>query len=420
MIDVLMPRLSDSMEEGVIITWLVEEGAEISEGDELAEVETDKATMIFEADAGGLIHIVAAEGDSLPVGGLVAQLLDPGEEPPADAGRPEGSLSPSQPPAAAAAPPEGEEAKESGDVAKAPSADEPEDETGGRTKASPLARRLAAESGVELGTLQGSGPGGRIIKVDVERAAASADKTGSSRTAKATAPSGKGEVEVVEVNRLQQTVARRMSESKATIPHFYVSTEVDMGLCVDARQRLKESAAEGAIVPSFNDMVVKACAIALGEFPNVNGAFVDGHWEFYSRINIGLAVATEGALVVPVIPDVDQLGLVAIASAARELAAKVRDGSITPPELSGGTFTVSNLGMFGVSDFSAVVNPGQAAILAVGAIEGKPVVRDGELVAGKVMTLTISSDHRVLYGADSAVFLARVKAILEEPLSLAL
>ncbi|MBN8868682.1 MAG: 2-oxo acid dehydrogenase subunit E2 [Solirubrobacterales bacterium] len=434
MTDVLMPRLSDSMEEGLIVTWLVDEGTEISQGEDLVEIETDKANMTFEADGNGLVHIVASEGDSLPVGALIAQLLGPGEEPTAgndaglsttspastDHGQAEGNLSPTNPSPAVAASIE-PEVEESGDAAQAASSNNSEstDSPGRRVKASPLARRLATDGGVELGALSGSGPGGRIVKADVERAIESRRSEGPP-AGTATTTGGKGETEIVEISRLQQTVARRMSESKATIPHFYLSTEIDMGACVTARAGLKESAAEGAVVPSFNDMVVKASALALREFPKANGAWRDGHLELYSRINIGVAVAAQDALVVPVIPDADQLGLAAIATTTRELAAKVRDGSVTPPELSGGTFTVSNLGMFGVTDFNAVVNPGQAAILAVGSIEDRPVVRNGELVPGKMMGMTLSCDHRILYGAEGALFLARVKSMLEEPISLAL
>lgn len=417
-----MPRLSDSMEEGTILGWLVAEGDEVSEGDELVEIETDKANMIFEADQSGLVHHVAQEGDSLPVGAPIAQLLEPGEEPstggsaedsPSDSaddqdeGEAEGPLSHTGPPPAES--PQSEEAPAST----------------GRVRASPLARRIAGEEGIELSGLEGSGPGGRVVKADVEREVSG---QGGSKPTSAPAAAGdaggpetaKGQVEVVELNRLQQTISRRMSESKATVPHFYLTTEIDMSNCVTARNGLKQAAGEGERVPSFNDMVVKACAIALGEFPRANGSYRDGRIELYSRINIGVAVAADNSLVVPVIPDADKKGLNEISAKARELAGKVRDGSITPPELSGGTFTVSNLGMFGVTAFDAVINSPQAGILAVGAIEERPVVRKGEIVPASMMSVTLSCDHRILYGADGAQFLARVRAILEQPISLAL
>ena len=211
-----------------------------------------------------------------------------------------------------------------------------------------------------------------------------------------------------------------MSESKATAPHFYLTTEVDMGAAVAARARIREISGEGEVVPSFNDMVVKACALALRAFPLANGAYKDGRFELYSRVNVGVAVAAQDALVVPTVFDADRKGLREIASDARALAGKVRDGSITPPELSGGTFTVSNLGMYGVTNFSAVINAPQAAILAVGAITEKPVVRDGTITTAHMLGVTLACDHRILYGAHAAEFLARIRSLLEEPLSLAL
>jgi pyruvate dehydrogenase E2 component (dihydrolipoamide acetyltransferase) len=211
-----------------------------------------------------------------------------------------------------------------------------------------------------------------------------------------------------------------MAESKATAPHFYLAAEIDMSRAVAGRALMKEGAAEGDVIPSFNDMVVKACALALREHPRANAAYRDGRFELYSRVNVGVAVAARDALVVPTVFDADRKGLRQIASESRELAQRVRDGKITPPELSGATFTVSNLGMYGIDRFSAVINPPQAAILAVGAIAERPVVRDGEITTAHLMKVDLACDHRILYGADGAQFLARVKSLLEEPLSLAL
>jgi pyruvate dehydrogenase E2 component (dihydrolipoamide acetyltransferase) len=261
------------------------------------------------------------------------------------------------------------------------------------------------------------------VKKDVEAATAAA--AAAPTPAPAPAPSGstetaKGQIEIVELTKLQQVVARRMSESKATAPHFYLTTEVDMGAAVAARARIKEISGEGEVAPSFNDMVVKACAIALKRFPRANGAYKDGRFELYSRINVGIAVAADDALVVPTVFDADKKGLREIAADARSLAGKVREGKITPPELSGGTFSVSNLGMYGITSFGAIVNSPQAGILAVGGIADKPVVKEGEVVPGKVMEMTLSCDHRILYGADGAEFLAAIKAILQEPLALSL
>jgi pyruvate dehydrogenase E2 component (dihydrolipoamide acetyltransferase) len=292
---------------------------------------------------------------------------------------------------------------------------------------------------LDLSGLSGSGPGGRIVKADVERALASgvaapaAPSAPPAAAVASPAPAGptpgvsekpetaKGQAEVVELTKLQQTVARRMAESKATAPHFYLQAEIDMTPAVEGRARLKAAAKEGDVVPTFNDMVVKACAIALREYPRANGAYRDGKIELYSRINVGVAVAAQNALVVPTIFDADQKGLRRIAGESRALAARVRDGSITPPELSGGTFTVSNLGMYGISNFHAVINTPQAGILAVGEVKAKPAVTDsGEIEARQLMGVTLACDHRILYGADGAEFLARVRQLLEEPLGLAL
>jgi pyruvate dehydrogenase E2 component (dihydrolipoamide acetyltransferase) len=211
-----------------------------------------------------------------------------------------------------------------------------------------------------------------------------------------------------------------MAESKATAPHFYLSAEIEMSRAVEARARLKQTAKQGEVVPSLNDMVIKAAALALKEFRRANGAYSDGRWELYERINVGIAVAAAEALIVPTIFDADQKGLARIAAEARELAAKVRDGTVSPPELSGGTFTVSNLGMFGITNFQPVINSGQAAILAVGEVAERAVIRSGELATARLMGVTLACDHRILYGADGAQFLARVKELLEEPVGLAL
>ncbi len=305
-------------------------------------------------------------------------------------------------------------------------AGEEQGEGDGRVKASPIARRIAKEKGVDLAGLTGSGPGGRIIKTDVEGAAegapAKAEAPAPARPAAAAEKpeTAKGSVEVVELTKLQQTVSRRMAESKATAPHFYLQAEIDMTRACEARAALKASAAEGDVIPSFNDMVVKACALALREFPRANGAYRDGKWELYSRVNVGIAVAARDALVVPTVFDTDSKGLRQIATESRQLATKVREQKITPPELSGGTFTVSNLGMYGITNFHAVINSPQAGILAVGAITETPVVRDGELTTARLMGVTLACDHRILYGADAAEFLGRVRTLLEQPLGLAL
>jgi pyruvate dehydrogenase E2 component (dihydrolipoamide acetyltransferase) len=416
--DIAMPRLSDSMEEGTVLNWLKKVGDEVVVGEELVEIETDKANMGYEADvAGTLLEILVGENETAPVGAVIARIGDKDAELPAAA--PAG-------PATAGDSPLPPVAKASS--ATVPPTVSPAGSSGsgnGRVKASPLARRVASELGVDLAGLSGTGPGGRIVKKDVESAAS----TGTAPAPSAPAPSAadpaptetaKGSVEVIELTKLQQVVSRRMSESKAVAPHFYLTTEVDMSAAVAARARIKEISGEGEVVPSFNDMVVKACAIALRKFPRANGAYKDGRFELYSRINVGIAVAANDALVVPTIFDADKKGLREIAADARSLAGKVRDGGITPPELSGGTFSVSNLGMYGIKSFGAIVNSPQAGILAVGEIADRPVVKDGQVVPGKLMEMTLSCDHRILYGAEGAEFLAEIKRILQEPLALSL
>jgi pyruvate dehydrogenase E2 component (dihydrolipoamide acetyltransferase) len=432
--EIVMPRLSDSMEEGTILKWLKADGDEISRGDPLAEIETDKATLTYESDAGGVLTIVAEAGETLPIGSVIARLdggsngaaaRRPAQAEPAPA--PEPSPPAPEPEPAASQPP--------------PVAPAPAPAASGRVKASPLARRMAREQGLDLQQLAGSGPGGRIVKADVERAAqapaaqAPAAQAAPPPAAASTPPpepqappapppaaapaetgTAKGDVTVQELTRTQQLIARRMAESKATVPDFTLRTEIDMEACVRLRADLK---ALGGDVPSYNDMVVRASALALREFPRANGSYRDGRFELHSRVNVGVAVAAQDSLVVPTVFDADRKSLREIARETRAVAERVRAGTVTPPELSGGTFTVSNLGMYGVTDFTAVINPPQAAILAVGALAQRPVVRDGALVARHTMGATLVCDHRILYGADAAEFLARIRALLEQPLALA-
>jgi pyruvate dehydrogenase E2 component (dihydrolipoamide acetyltransferase) len=435
-VDVVMPRLSDSMEEGTVLKWLVDVGGEVKRGEPLVEIETDKANMTYESDTDGtLIEVLAKEGDTLPVGEPIARIGEAGEKPSGN-----GAGKPAAEPAEAAeeqAEPEAKQAPVAEKAAAPRKAPAQDDGANGRVKASPVARRMARELGVALERVEGSGPGGRIVKADVEAAAKGGGaaapapaqapaETPAAQPARPAAPQpqpageagAKGDLAVQELTRLQQTVSRRMAESKATAPDFVLEVEVDMSACVELRARLKEVSDPA---PSFNDMVVKACAAALRDHSRVNGAYRDGRWELFSRVNVGVAVAAEDALVVPTVFDADKKSLGQIARDARGLIEKVRDGSITPPELSGGTFTVSNLGMYGIDVFTAIINPPQAAILTVGALKKRPVVDDdGRIVARDTMTLSLVCDHRILYGADGAQFLARVRELLEKPLALAL
>src|SRR5829696_6282248 len=469
--DVTMPRLSDSMEEGTVLKWLVDEGSEVKRGEPLVEIETDKANMTYDADSDGvLVEIVAQEGDTLPIGDVIARIGEEGEaksgggaeessgdEEGAEEAEPEKAEADGE---AAAEGEADEEAAASGDEGEAAVAGAEsgggetqaaagtatrEKSSGGngdgRVKASPVARRMARDLGIELAQLEGTGPGGRIVKADVQAAAenggaakaetaeeaegAPKDKPKKAeeekepaKAAKRGEAGAKGEAEIQELTRLQQTVSRRMAESKATAPDFSISLTVDMTAAVELRERLKQISDP---VPSFNDMVVKASASALREFPRVNGAYRDGKFELYENVNVGIAVAAQDALVVPTVFEADKKSLGQIARDARRVIEKVKEKTVTPPELSGGTFTVSNLGMFGIEQFTAIINPPQAAILTVGKLEKKPAVDDkGKLVARDQMVLTLVCDHRILYGADGAQFLARVKELLEQPLSLAL
>ncbi len=278
-------------------------------------------------------------------------------------------------------------------------------------RASPLARRVAREGGVDLASLTGTGPGGRIVRRDVEQSPA------APAPAPAAAATAKGDGEELALTRVQQTIARRMAEAKATIPDFTVQMDVAMDACVELRAQLK-AIAEHA--PTYNDMVVKAAALALREQPRANSSYRDGALTVHERVNVGVAVADEGSLVVPTIFDADEKSVGEIARATRELAQRVRSGEITPPEVGGGTFTVSNLGMYGVRAFTAIINPPQTAILAVGAVAERPVVRDGQIVGSSQMTLTLVSDHRVIYGVEAARLLGRIRELLESPASLTL
>jgi pyruvate dehydrogenase E2 component (dihydrolipoamide acetyltransferase) len=444
--DLVMPRLSDSMEEGTVLRWLKSAGDEVAVGDELVEIETDKANMVYESDlAGTITEILAQEGDTLPVGEPIARVGEESEVVSGDGAGRSGAASPEGRPGdeseekapaedeRAPSEPSGSAPQPGPPVAEAPATPTPADVGGdGRAKASPIARRIAKDRGLDLSGLSGSGPGGRIVKADVEKALESGAEAPAAAPA-ALAPAGptpgvsekpetaKGQVEVVDPTKVQQTIARRMAESKATAPHFYLQAEFDMTAAFEGRKRLKEMAGEEEVVPTFNDMVIKACALAVREHPRANAAYRDGHFEFYSRVNVGVAVAAPDALIVPTVFDADLKGLRQIATETRALASRVRDGSITPPELSGATFTVSNLGMYGISNFHAVINTPQAAILAIGELKAKPVVADDGSIDGRqLMGVTLACDHRILYGADGALFLRRVRELLESPLGLAL
>ncbi len=410
MAEVLMPRLSDTMEEGTILAWLIGDGETVAAGDEIVEIETDKANMNFEAEEGGVLRIVAASGETLPVGQVMAEIGDGSA--PARA-----SATPTAEPEASAEPTPAAGSDGAGD---------------GHVRATPLARRVARELGLELHTVTGSGPRGRIVRDDVTKAAAGVQtpataiaatpqpRVPASVTTTGEVTTAKGEVTRVELSNLQRVVARRMAEAKATVPEFQVGIEVDMTAAFAFRAQLKEIATEERPAPSVNDFILKACGLALREFPRANGSYRDDGLDLHSRVNIGVAVAGDDSLVVPTVFDVDQKSLGAIGGETRRLAGRVRSGEVTPPELAGATFTVSNLGMFGVNTMTPVINTPQAAILGVSAAREVLARRDGALVDLRVMQLTLTCDHRILYGADAARFLARIRDLLESPLSLTL
>jgi pyruvate dehydrogenase E2 component (dihydrolipoamide acetyltransferase) len=438
--EIVMPRLSDSMEEGTILRWLIADGEHVAGGQELVEIETDKASMTYESDRDGVLQILVAEGESVAVGVAIAR-VGVGVGGGAADSPPDGSDASDS----ASEPPRAPELVHSN--GSAPSAGAPyrrsierargQEHDGATILATPLARRAARVHEIELAAVVGSGPRGRVLRADVlsaagiavparertvaaPRAAVTAERVVDAESSASGRDGGtaKGATRRVEPTRTQRLIARRMAESKATIPEFQVQTDAVMDTAIAFRAELK-GVLEGE-APSLNDLVVKACALALRGHERANGSYLDGGFELHERVNVGVAVAAEGALVVPVVQDADRKALGQIARETRRLAERVRLGQITPPELSGATFTVSNLGMYGMTQIVAVINPPQAAILGVGTIREVLARVDGEIVERHPMTLTLSCDHRILYGADAALFLAEIRGLLEAPLQLAL
>ncbi len=400
--ELTMPKLSDSMADAVILRWLKSAGEEFARGEGLIEVETDKATVVYEAEWDGTLDaILVPEGATVAVGEPIATLANGDGAVPGDV-RP-AAPQPERPTPAAAAP------AAHARTAKA-------DGAAVRPVATPVARRTAVELGVSLHGLTGTGPGGRITLDDVTRAAAESDA--SPTPAPPPQGSGKGDVSVVDPTPTQATIARRMTESATTVPVFTVSADVDVSQIVASRRDARDRG-EGA--PSLNDFVVKAAAVTLREFPRFNASYVDGKVELYSRVNVGIAVATDDALLVPVVRDADRKSLAELAKETRTLAEGARRRTLRPEDFHDGTFTVSNLGMFGVGSFTAIIDPPQVAILAVGGARRAPIEEGSDrIVFRDLMTVTLSCDHRVVYGADGARFLSRLRELLERPLTLAL
>ncbi len=410
---ITMPKLGFDMAEGTLIRWVKREGEKVDKGEVLAEIETDKATVEVEAAHGGVVykHLVP-EGTTLPVGSAIAVLIEPGEEvdletllgPQTQAPAPG---APSAPSAAAAVPaPQEAPGPQAGEQAALP----------GGVKASPVARRLARERGVDLKGLQGSGPGGRIVKRDVEAAVVAVSAGAPSAPAPAIAPRAPTRLPLT---RLRGAIGRRMTRAKQEAPHFYVTVELDAAPAMALRSQLNALLPEGEKL-SVNDLIVKAAALALREFPNLNASLQGDEILRHGEVNVGLAVAVEDGLLTVVVRDADLKPLRVISRETREMVARARDGRVRPEDVEGSTFTVSNLGMFDVEHFIAIINPPEAAILAVGSVLDVPVVRQGEVVPGKRLKVTLSADHRVTDGAEAARWLQVFREKLEQPLQLML
>jgi pyruvate dehydrogenase E2 component (dihydrolipoamide acetyltransferase) len=413
---ILMPRLSDTMTEGVIAAWHKNVGDSVKKGDLLADVETDKATMELESyKEGKLLYIGAQKGDKVPVNALLCII---GEEGKVDVDK----IVAASASGGSAAPQNGGEAtpakaETSQAAAAQPAAKEEANASveNGRVKASPLAKKLAAEKGIDIAKVPGSGDGGRIVKADIDnfKGEAVSKEAKTPDVSKQPATQGQVSFEEVPVSQMRKVIAKRLSESKFSAPHFYVTIAIDMDNAVESRKRINEVAKTKI---SFNDLVLKACAIALKQHPKVNSSWLGDKIRYNQHINIGVAVAVEEGLLVPVIRFADTKSLSQIGSEVKELAQKAKDKKLQPSEWEGNTFTISNLGMFGVDEFTAIINPPDACILAVGAINQVPVVKNGQVVPGNVMKVTLSCDHRVVDGATGAAFLQTLQSLLEEPL----
>ena len=412
---ILMPRLSDTMTEGVIASWHKKVGDPVKKGEVLADIETDKATMELESyKEGTLLHIGAKDGEKILVNDLLAIIGDPKkvdvQKIVGAAGSAQGTSvtkeSSTQQPSAAP-----QEAKE-----EVQSSSE-----NGRIKASPLAKKLAAEKGIDIAKVPGSGDGGRIVKKDIDNFVPAKGEEQRSRTeqapgaepARIAAPAGQVSFDEVPVSQMRKTIAKRLAESKFSAPHFYLTMAINMDKAVESRAKMNETS---KVKISFNDIVLKACAVALKQHPKVNSSWLGDKIRYNHHVNIGVAVAVEEGLLVPVVRFADTKSLSQIATEVKDVAQKAKDKKLQPADWEGNTFTISNLGMFGIDEFTAIINPPDACILAIGAIQQIPVVKNGAIVVGNVMKITLSCDHRVVDGASGAAFLQTLQGLLEEPL----
>ena len=456
--EVIMPKMGDAMEEGTLLKWLKSEGDDVSEGDAIAEIETDKVTLELEAeDSGTLAQLIASEGEEIPVGGAIAFIAGEGEEVPERGG---------ESGAGGEAEAEEEEGGEEGGGAQATATETGEEESGdggaqaeapsgngaggnGQFRASPIVRRLARENELDLSKIDGSGPAGRIVERDVkaamERGDAKADggggaQAGADGQADVSAPEQPTEgqaqmqgfqparlpepteaegTQLVEPTRMMKVIGERMTEAKQHVPHFYATVEVDMNNAMALRKQLNAQLEDEGIKLSVNDFVMKACAVALRNHPNLNAIYTTRGVELHSKVDMAMAVALDQGLITPVIRDAGSKGLAQISRESKDLAVRARDGQLKPEEYQGGTITVSNMGMFGIDSFTAIINPPQAAIIAVSSIVQRPTFdENGEVISASMMKLTLSADHRIANGRDGAIYMAEVKKVLENPVML--
>ncbi len=444
--EVIMPKMGDAMEEGTLLKWLKSEGEEVSEGDPIAEIETDKVTLELEAeDAGTLAQLIADEGQDVPVGDTIAFIQGEGEEVPE---RSEGGGE-AEEEAEEGGEEDGGGAQATATETEAPEEGEAEEVDGqadgradGHFRASPIVRRLAEENDLDLSKIDGSGPAGRIVERDVraamESGTAQRTEDGAAedvaapeqpqpqqaemqgfQPARLPEPTEEPGTQLVEPTRMMQVIGERMTEAKQHVPHFYATVEVRMDAAMALRKQLNAQLEEEGVKLSVNDFVMKACTVALRSYPNLNALYTTRGVELHEKVDMAMAVALDQGLITPVIRDIGSKGLAAISQESKDLATRARDGKLQPDEYQGGTITVSNMGMFGIESFTAIINPPQAAIVAVSSIAKRPDYdENGEIVPASMMKLTLSADHRIANGRDGALYMAEVKRVLENPVLL--
>jgi len=429
-----MPKMSDTMEEGVIATWLKKVGDDVKSGDILAEVETDKATMELESyDDGTLLHIGVKDGDSVPVDGVIAIIGEKDENVKSileelennsseeDDTKPEENFQPDDTPEETEIDKENIETSfDDGDVKEDIAIEDSSnnsDLSDSRVKASPLAKKLADEKGISLSNIKGSGDGGRIVKQDIENYSDIKPSESVSKKQEITLPTMYSEesYEEIPVSQMRKTISKRLAESKFSAPHFYLTMEINMDNCIEGRKKINETS---EIKISFNDIILKACAVALRKHPMVNASFLTDKIRVNNHVHIGVAVAVDEGLLVPVIKFADNKSLSHISTEVKMLANKAKNKQLQPSEWEGNTFTISNLGMFGIDEFTAIINPNDSCILAVGGIKNTPIIKNGEIVPGNIMKVTLSCDHRIVDGALGASFLQTLKELIEDPIKI--